>query len=125
MFKAKFKYEVSNNYIMDMKDLQVKQADYDSKYWEINDSELEKIRHITLHMGKLLGKLSTYCEAKEHNKEQKTDQLQDEVVPDLLVYALQLSNLLNIKLDEKYLKRLEDNVKVVAKQNQSVNADKY
>lgn len=44
---------------MDTKDLQDKQAEYDSKYWQHNSSELEKVRHITLHLGKLLGKLST------------------------------------------------------------------
>ena len=51
---------------MEIKELQIKQSEFDKLYWEHNSSEFEKVRHITLHMGKLLGKLSTYCEAKEH-----------------------------------------------------------
>jgi len=96
---------------LETKELQIKQADYDSKYWEHNSSELEKIRHITLHIGKLLGKISAYCESKEHGKDHSTDQIKDEVIPDLLVYALQLSNLLNIQLEKVYQKRLQNNIK--------------
>lgn len=97
---------------MDTKELQQKQGEYDAKYWEHNGSQLEKIRHITLHMGKLLGKLSTYCEHQEHKKDHPTTQIHNEVIPDLLVYASQLANLLEIEdMGESYLKRSEDNKK--------------
>ncbi|MBS3127262.1 hypothetical protein J4228_03795 [Candidatus Woesearchaeota archaeon] len=97
---------------MDTKDLQQRQAEYDAKYWQHNASELEKIRHITLHVGKLVGKLATYCERQEHGDNYSTDQIRDEVVPDLVVYASQLANLLGIEdVGDKYLNRLEENVK--------------
>ncbi len=96
---------------MDTKDLQKKQAEYDSNYWQHNSSELEKIRHITLHVGKLLGKLSTYCERQEHGENYPTTQIQEEVIPDLQVYSLQLANLLGVDVAEQYLSRLEQNIK--------------
>lgn len=96
---------------MDIKDLQNKQAEYDSQYWQHNGSELEKIRHITLHIGKLLGKLSTYCERQEHGENHPTTQIQEEVIPDLQVYSLQLANLLGVDVGERYVSRLEENIK--------------
>lgn len=100
---------------MEAKELQQMQADYDSRYWEVSDSDFEKTRHITLHMGKLLGKLTGYCERKEHHKNFSkgisTEQVVEEVIPDMLVYALQLANIFNVKIDEQYLRRLEENKK--------------
>jgi len=90
---------------MELKQLQQKQDDYDKEYWQHNASELEKIRHITLHVGKLLGKLSAYCEVEEHGKISSTTVIETEVVPDLLVYALQLANLLGVNLETAYLER--------------------
>ena len=96
---------------MDTKDLQNKQAEYDSRYWQHSASELEKIRHITLHIGELLGKLSTYCERQEHAEDYPTTQIQEEVIPDLQVYSLQLANLLGVDVADQYLSRLEQNIK--------------
>lgn len=61
-------------------------------------------------MGKLIGKLSTYFERQEHGENYPTNQIQEEVIPDLMVYALQLSNLLGIDLEDKYFGRLEENI---------------
>ena len=94
---------------MDTKELQQKQEEYDSKYWKHEPGDLEKIRHITLHMGKLLGKLSTYCEAQEHGSDHSTKVIEEQVIPDLLFYSLQLSNLLGRDLGESYIKRLKSN----------------
>jgi sulfopyruvate decarboxylase TPP-binding subunit len=94
---------------MELKELLIKQAEYDSKYWEHRGSELEAIRHITLHLGKALGKLATYCEAREHNRDCSTEQIKREVIPDLMIYALQLSNLLGVKIDQEYVNRLDRN----------------
>ena len=96
---------------MDIKDLQQKQAEYDNGYWERKESELEKIRHITLHVGKLLGKLSTYCERQEHRENYPTTQIRDEVIGDLVVHSLQLANLLGVDAGERYVSRLEENIK--------------
>ena len=95
---------------MNTKDLQEKQAEYDSKYWQHNGSELEKVRHITLHVAKLLGKLATYCERQEHGEDAPTTQIRDEVIPDLQVYSLQLANLLGVDVADKYISRLENNI---------------
>lgn len=91
-------------------ELQRAQAEYDATYWQHNASELEKVRHITLHMGKLLGKLSAYCERAEHGTESSSQQLQDEVVSDLLVYSLQLANLFSLDLASKYEERQKANI---------------
>ena len=94
-----------------MEELQKKQAEYDEKCWEINSPDFEKVRHITLHLGKTLGKLSAYCERKDHKAEVSDEQIKDEVIPDLLFHALQLSNVMKVKLDEQYVKRIESNIK--------------
>lgn len=97
---------------MTTKALQQQQAEYDTRYWDHDGySTFENIRHLTLHVGKLMGKLSTYCEAKEHEKGYPDDQLKNEVIPDLLSYALQLSNWLDEDLAVLYQKRLEGNTK--------------
>ena len=87
------------------------QKEHDAEFWHHNNSDLEDVRHVTLHMGKLVGKLSTYCERKEHNVDHSADQIKDEVIPDLLFHALHLANKFNIKLDDQYLKRLAENKK--------------
>jgi hypothetical protein len=92
---------------MDLQELQKIQADYDTHYWEVDQSDMEKIRHITLHVGKLMGKLASYCEVAEHGKELPTDQIQNEVIPDLMVYAAQLANIFDLKLENQYTARLE------------------
>ncbi len=95
---------------MELQQLQHKQDEYDKEYWQHNASQLEKIRHITLHLGKLLGKLSTYCEKEEHGGNYPTTQIEREVIPDLLVYCLQLANILGIDAEKAYEQRLVENI---------------
>lgn len=101
---------------MTTKEIQNIQKEYDLLYWQHNNSEFEKIRHITLHMGKLLGKLSGYCENQEHstNTEDK-EQIKKEIIPDLVFYAAQLSNVLDLDLGESYNQRIERNKKFFGK----------
>ena len=91
---------------MDIDEFQKRQVEYDKLYWQHNASDLEKIRHITLHVGKLLGKLSTYCEQQEHGVDHSTEQIVGEVIPDLQFYSFQLGNLLGVNCGEQYLSRL-------------------
>jgi len=94
---------------MDTKEIQKMQEEHDKHHWQRNESKLEKVRHITLHMGKLLGKLATYCEQQEHGINHPDSQIRNEVIPDLQVYAAQLANLLEIPdIGESYIKRLEE-----------------
>lgn len=93
---------------MDIKDLQKLQASMDEKYWDHEgDSDMENIRHVTLHLTKLIGKMATYCEAAEHDKNPSSDQIKNECIPDLLMHSLRLANILNVDVKELYDGRLE------------------
>ncbi len=86
------------------------QKEFDDAYWDHEGyGQFENIRHLALHMGKLLGKLTDYCETMEHSKDTPIDKVRDEVIPDLLWYALQLSNWLNVDLAAQYKKRMAFN----------------
>jgi hypothetical protein len=83
------------------------QRDYDDKYFEINN-DFEKLRHVLLHLVKTTGKMATYCEVKEQGKiEPDPSQLVNEVLPDLLIHALQIANHFHVDLGEKYAERLQ------------------
>ncbi len=94
--------------------VQKSQMDYDSKYFEINH-DFEKLRHILLHLMKSVGKLSSYCEIKEHGKPADPTQVTDEVLPDLYMHALQIANLFEIDLGAKYEERIESNIRRISK----------
>lgn len=96
-----------NNHAFDCKELQLFQKEFDEKYFEINEG-FDKLRHILLHLVKTVGKMATYCEVKEHGKiEPDISQLADEVLPDLLIHALQIANHYHIDLGEKYIERIQ------------------
>ena len=66
------------------------------------------MRHILLHLVKTTGKMATYCEAAEHGRpEPGPSQVINEVLPDLLMHALQLANYYGIDLGEKYQERVQ------------------
>jgi NTP pyrophosphatase (non-canonical NTP hydrolase) len=93
--------------IIDTRTAQTFQEEFDEKYFEINQ-DFEKLRHILLHLIKTTGKMATYCEVKEHGKtEPDASQLMHEVLPDLLIHALQIANYYDIDLGEEYKKRIE------------------
>ena len=99
---------------MTTKKLQQRQAEYDKDYWGHEDfSTFENIRHLTLHVGKILGKLSTYCEARERERGYPDDQLKNEVIPDMFSAALQLSNWLGEDLSSIHARRLKSNKKIL------------
>jgi hypothetical protein len=88
-------------------DAQKFQEDFDEKYFEINN-DFEKLRHILLHLVKTTGKMAAYCEIIEHGKvEPDPSKLVDEVLPDLLVHALQIANYYHVDLGEKYGERIQ------------------
>ncbi len=90
---------------IDTHDAQLFQDDFDEYYFEINH-DFEKLRHILLHLVKTTGKMATYCEAKEHGKEPDASQLVNEVLPDLLIHALQIANYYQVDLGQKYEERI-------------------
>lgn len=92
---------------MNTKDAQQLQESFDEKYFEINE-DFEKLRHILLHLVKTTGKMATFCEVKEHGKiEPDPSPLVNEVLPDLLIHALQIANHYHVDLGEKYAERLQ------------------
>lgn len=80
---------------MDLNDLQRVQRLFDEHNWH-HQPGFDSIRHVTLHMGKLLGKLATHCEAVEHGEQPDTRIIDEEVIPDLIHNALRLANQLGI-----------------------------
>jgi len=93
---------------MDIKEFLEIQREFDKKYLEHKNLPVpEQIRHITLHIGKMIGKFSTYCEQQEHGVSYDLTQIINEAIPDLLMHSLRLSNLLNEDLEELYKDRLE------------------
>ena len=90
---------------MDIKDIQKRQAAYDEKGWQHSGDELVHLRHVTLHLGKLLGEMSAYCEAREHDREASIDKIQTAVIPDLIMHALRLANHLGVDAETAFLER--------------------
>lgn len=88
--------------------LQEFQKQYDEIYWFNRD--FPKFRHVLLHLVDNVGKLAKYCEAKEHGKDPDPTQLIDEVLPDVLMHALQFANAFDIDLEQKYRQRIDTNI---------------
>jgi len=107
-----FTLMVSSSFIyakgeIDMNKLQQFQKEFDEEYFEINEG-FEKLRHILLHLVKSTGKMATYCEAKEHDRpDSDPSQVQEEVLADLLIHALQIANYFDIDLMKKYDERIQ------------------
>ena len=92
---------------MDIKDLQEIQRQLDKTYWpHRNLPDPEKIKHVALHMGELVKKLSTYCEQCRYGYKASLTEIRKEVIPNLLSHSLRLSNLLNEEIEPLYQNRL-------------------
>lgn len=78
---------------------------FGKKYDQLTPKEI--LRHKCFHIANLLAKISAVCEKYEHDIEAEIDKIINEVIPDLLVYSLQLANAYNIDLDQKYKDRIE------------------
>ena len=69
-------------------------------------SAYEILRHDLFHIVKLAAKAARFCDDVEHGLEPSHGEITDEVIPDLLVYALQLSNAFHVDIEDKYRERL-------------------
>lgn len=76
---------------MNLGEVQQRQAEYDEQFWA-HPSGFETVRHVSHHLGKLIGKVAEYCENTEDGKLADNSQLVNEVIPDLLIYAARLAN---------------------------------
>lgn len=90
--------------------MQKDQREFDTQFFDKayckNDQDFEKLRHILLHLMKTVGKIASYCEIKEHGKPADPDELTNAALPDLYLHALQIANLLQVDLGEKYQERI-------------------
>lgn len=83
--------------------------EFEKDFWVVSKDNEGKTRHIALHLGKLIGKIAEVTERREHSLKPDLKVLKSEVIPDLLIYALQLSNLFKVDLQTAFFKRLEHN----------------
>lgn len=69
--------------------------------------------------------MATYCEVMEHGKiEPDPAAMVDEVLPDLLIHALQIANYYHVDLGEKYAERIQfiiDRSKITNIKNSDTN----
>lgn len=92
---------------LDLSRVQRIQAAFDAEndnYPTANTPE-GKLRHTLLHLGKAAGKAMTYLEQAEHGTVDTTI-LEEEVMPDLIVFAGQLAAALDTELGDAYISRL-------------------
>jgi hypothetical protein len=102
-----------NNRIKPLNDLKELQRKIDLDSFRIKDkcySELEAIdilKHNCFHLVNLAAKVSSVCEKEEHSIDVSKQQIINEVIPDLIIYALQFANIFDVDLDNKYQERIE------------------
>ena len=91
---------------MDLTEAQRIQAAYDTEHWE-HSPGAATIAHSERHITKLAGKIATVAEMLDHNEQPDLTQLDNEVIPDLLIFAARLANNRGINLNEAFIKRTE------------------
>jgi len=112
---------VKNNIIkndMTLKQIQMKVKKCDEKsyfvldkmYSELSDNEI--LNHNCFHLVKAVGKLANYLEKREHNinVEKEKNIVINEVIPDLIMYAVQFSNRFHVDLDYLIDKRIKETI---------------
>jgi hypothetical protein len=93
--------------------LKEKQKEIDESSFFIKDrryAELEPIdilKHNCFHLVNLVSKVSRFCEQEEHDRHLSPEQIKNEVVPDLIIYALQFANQLDVDIDAVLKERQE------------------
>ena len=82
--------------------------DYRARAWlQQPFGGVEDLRHVLLHLTKLTGKLATVIERAEDTSElSDLDVIREEVVPDLLLWAVHLAASLDIDLEDAFRQRL-------------------
>jgi len=92
-----------------IEDIQNLLNDFEKDYWIAPEDTKGKTAHIVFHMTKMLGKIGSQCEKSDHGFEPDENIIKKEVIPDLLYYALSLSNIYDVDLEKAFLNRLEMN----------------
>ena len=94
---------------MELRALQKAQEDHDNKFHKdvMSWDRTKQIEHCALHLNKISGLFSTYCEKMHHGEPYQVDKLVSERIPDILIFALKFANLFDQDLEEVYLKRIK------------------
>ncbi len=87
--------------------------EFEAEYWDAPKDEESKTRHITLHMMKLVGRLGAIAEPREHGLPVDLAPMKEQIIPDLLYYALSLAAVHGVDVEKAFLERLELNRKKI------------
>lgn len=93
--------------IMNLREAQARQAGFDEAAWDHEPGD-ETVKHQAFHLAKDLGRLATYCEALDHDKEVSPEQLDNEVIPNLFMAALRLANDRGIDIQQAFEARMSE-----------------
>lgn len=105
---------------MELSELIALQAKH-QKEFGLEEDQLEAIRHSFEHLGKLTGKIATAIEPVRHSATLDAQLIEDEVIPDLLYWAIHLSAVLEVDLAKTYLARLEQDQTRIIEQGRRLN----
>ena len=94
---------------MTLEQVMATQQEFDVDYFTGAIDDAGKRRHVTFHVGILVGKLLRIEERADHGPipEDVSSVLVEEVIPDLLVFASQLAAIAGVSLDDVYRNRLQ------------------
>ena len=107
-------YQMVKDKQLTLLELQRILADFEKDYWDGPKDIDGKTRHIVLHLTKLIAKVGSVSEQRDHKLPADPQPIITEAIPDLLYWALSLSQLYKINLLQVFLARLEQNkIKIV------------
>jgi len=93
-----------------LKQFQQLQDSYNERFVSEDFEGFDLTRHTYAHMGKLFGRLASYIQETEDGQNPSSKDVEEKVIPDLLVYASWLASNFGVDLEEAYLKRTVDNI---------------
>lgn len=96
-----------------LEQLQQIHTEFEDQYWDAPSDLDGRTRHTVLHLTRLISKIGSYSEQRDHGLPASTQQIEEEVIPDLLYWALALSTSFGVDLEEAFLARLEANKKKI------------
>lgn len=92
--------------------LQAFQEEYDRRFVDQKfKNSLQKVEHTFAHLGKLMGRLADYVEAREEGREVSAEDIMTKVIPDLLVYSAWLAKEFGVDISSAYVSRMVGNMR--------------
>jgi hypothetical protein len=92
------------------------QKAYDEEAWEIQNPAWAKLRHVSIHLNIVSGRLATICERADHQQHAKqpsvladeTD-LASKIIADLTYHASQIAEVFQLDMADCIINRYRDN----------------